>query len=237
MFKGVINHVDVLVVVGFFRPPPSVDRVLDEDDEEQEYAKSDLDQAGWNIVCNDRLVLHTDRSAITGWGTRNIPRYHTQFSSIGGTVIFSSKISDNLPLRTTKRGLNTSSDVYMVVLDYMVEGLRKFIDFTNKWKGQVEQAKDFFVETDTKLPSEAALSIPQERWTEVKKAAPYGQGFKFSPKLKLPDETNPIKKIVFLRPSEDVKAVAQLLFDDPNAKPRDVGERCFDIQLKRAKDE
>ncbi|HYD64474.1 ATP-binding protein [Azospirillum sp.] len=235
LFRGIIRDVEVEILVGFYRSPPALDKLVEDEEQELEFPKTDNEQAGWNIVCNDRLVLHADRTAVTGWGIRNIPKYHTQFSSIGGTVTMRSAHSFNLPLKTTKRGINTSSEVYLVVLDYMIEGLRKFIDFTNKWKGQSELNADVFANAQPKMPSLSALSVPDDKWVKVQKVSQYGEGFKYSPPLKLPKDPNPLKKIVFLRKEEDVKAVAEFLFDDAAVKPKEVGERCFDIQLEKAR--
>jgi hypothetical protein len=41
------------------------------------------------------------------------------------------------------------------------------------------------------------------------------------------------RRISFARPLEEVRLVAQLLFDDVNAKPSIVGDRCFELQLCR----
>ncbi len=47
-------------------------------DQEQE-VRASRDDAGWTIVCNDRVVVHRDKSRLTGWGDGGVPSYHNQF--------------------------------------------------------------------------------------------------------------------------------------------------------------
>src|SRR5262249_34970837 len=107
VFRGRIGMVRVEVVVGFYRKPLTDVEI----DEESESPKADLSQAGWSVICNDRLILRSDKSATTGWGTGNVPRFHNQFSSIAGVVTLRSTDPSLLPLNTTKRGIQTSTDV------------------------------------------------------------------------------------------------------------------------------
>ena len=95
-------------------------------------------------MCNDRVVLYNDKTVKTGWGTGGVPGYHNQFISIAGVVSFHSTDSMKLPLNTTKRGLDASSDIYLIVLDYMREGLKKFTLFTNAWKRREEETDEAF---------------------------------------------------------------------------------------------
>jgi hypothetical protein len=54
--------------------------------------------------------------------------------------------------------------------------------------------------------------------------------------LPLPEDKKPSsRKIVFSRPAEDVRLVSKMLFDDSDEKPGIVGDKCFEIQLTKAK--
>ena len=69
VFKGRIGKVDAEVVVGFYRKPLTDAEI----DEENELPRADLAQAGWSVICNDRLILRSDKTAVTGWGTDSVP--------------------------------------------------------------------------------------------------------------------------------------------------------------------
>ena len=82
-----------------------------------------------------------------------------------------------------------------------------FTDYTNKWKGRANESKKHMEEA-------TALSL-EEIKTEAKTLS-------FSP-TKRSGKT------------ELVRALAQYLFDDANADPSDVGEKCFDLMLKETR--
>ena len=51
-----------------------------------------------------------------------------------------------------------------------------------------------------------------------------------------PEDKKPSsRKIVFSRPTEEVRLVSKLLFDDPDEKPGIVGDKCFEMQLTKTK--
>ena len=53
VFKTNFDGVDIFLAVGFTRPIPSQNEIL----EEQEAARYSSIDAGWTILCNDRAVL------------------------------------------------------------------------------------------------------------------------------------------------------------------------------------
>jgi hypothetical protein len=87
------------------------------------------------LLCNDRAVIVGDKGRITGWGD-GIPLYHPQFAIITGIIEFRAKRAEKLPVTTTKRALDTSSNVWLESLVKMKEGIRVWIDYTNQWKNQ-----------------------------------------------------------------------------------------------------
>ncbi len=229
VYKGKIRDVEFEVVVGFYRPP-----LTEEDIEaENEAPRADLSQAGWSVICNDRLVLRSDKTATTGWGTGGVPRFHNQFSSIAGVVNLHSTDPAQLPLKTTKRGIETSSDVYFRLLDSMREGTKQFTDYTNKWKGKADEVKDQF--TDAQLLP--AAQIPKAVTAGLKpvhksKLPPDVVADIFKPSLPQPEKTESDKvKITFTRSVTEVRAVAKSLLDDEEAKPPQVGDACFQAAL------
>ena len=117
------DDVSVKLVIGFYAPPPSPEDIDDEND-----LKRSTADAGWTVVCNDRVVLYNDKSHLTGWGEAGVPQYHTQFIGIRGIVIFESNNPKKLPMTTTKRGVDTSSYIYAAVKNRMRQGLKMFTD-------------------------------------------------------------------------------------------------------------
>jgi hypothetical protein len=131
IYSAVINDVEIDLIVGFHSTLAS-DL---ENQEERKHSKYDSKNAGWTIVCNDRIVVYKDKTELTGWGLE-IPRYHTQFIAISGIVYFRSKKPENLPITTTKRGVDSTSPVFLSARKHIIEGTKLFIDYTNKWKGE-----------------------------------------------------------------------------------------------------
>lgn len=232
LYQATYGDVDVSLAVGFYAPPPSPDDL----DDENEMRRSSMD-AGWTIVCNDRVVLYNDRSHLTGWGEAGVPKYHTQFIGIRGIVLFESKNPKSLPMTTTKRGVDTSSSVYSAVKDQMRKGLKMFTDYTNRWKGQNEgeriystAAQNVSVDLLTKPHKEVEATTSVE-FTKYKGA------FVFNPKLPKPANDKPFKRISFSRSEEDILTVVEYFYEDRThpVKPSQVGEKCFEMILEQAK--
>jgi hypothetical protein len=224
------DGVDVFLAVGFWRPIPTEEEIATEQ-EETRYSSID---AGWTVLCNDRAVLYGDRSELTGWGEAGIPRYHTQFIAISGIVEFKCNDASKLPTTTTKRGIDAASPLYLQIKNKMREGMRVFIDYTNEWKGRVEEGKKY-IEAEKAIPFEEvkveAGKLPLRSTT---RAVP--KGYQYKPKLPSPKKLEPRKRrISFVKDVEDVESVAEYLFDDKNADPSSVGERCFDLFLREAR--
>ena len=232
LYKQIFGDVSVTLAVGFYAPPPSL-ADIDDENELKRYSS----EAGWTIVCNDRVVVYNDKSHLTGWGEAGIPQYHTQFVGIRGIVIFESNSPKNLPMTTTKRGVDTSSAIYAVVKDRMRQGLKMFTDYTNKWKGQTEKERAY---------SAAAKSIPVEKLIGTQKeveevvSVQFRQnrgGLVFNPSLPKPSNAKPYRIIRFSKDLEDILDIVEYFYKDRTHQisPSQVGERCFDIVLAKAK--
>ena len=225
VFTTSISGVDVRLVVGFYRSL-ATEQVIEE---ESESPRETSHKAGWTVICNDRVVLYGDRSLVTGWGRATVPRFHNQFLAIAGVVEFESTDSLSLPLNTTKRGLDTSSDVYLTILDYMQEGTKVFTSFTNRWKSREEEVAPAFEAASQRSPREIAADVPEAEWTAVAKLREQGhQARRYSPHLPNPPDAEMTRRIVFTRPIDRIRRVALHLFDDADVPPREVGERAFD---------
>lgn len=190
LYQQTFGNVNVRLAVGFYAPPPSPDDI----DDENTMKRSSAD-AGWTIVCNDRVVLYNDKSYLTGWGEAGVPQYHTQFIGIRGIVIFESNNPKDLPMTTTKRGIDTSSNIYSAVKDRMRQGLKMFTDYTNRWKGRNDSERVYStaakcVPIDTLIDSREKV----EAVTPIKFRQNKG-GLVFNPDLPKPPNDRPYRII------------------------------------------
>lgn len=228
IFSGKIDGVDVDMHVGFYKPVPDEQEL-----EEQDQGTFSADEAGWTVVCNDRVVLYHDKTRLTGWGEASVPSFHNQFISIAGVIHFRCNDASKLPVTTTKRGINASSDVYAQAKDKMRQGLKLFTSYTNQLKKDRGRRDEIFAATgaiDLRALKKSSTAPSSQHWTKDRKF----EGKTFVPVLPRVIESS-IKTIRFLKPQEEISKVARHLLDDPNAKPSAVGEECFDRALKEAK--
>jgi hypothetical protein len=230
IFEASIDGVDIFLTVGFTRPIPSQEEASDEQTE----TKYSTQNAGWTVLCNDRAVLFADKTELTGWGEAGVPQYHTQFIAISGVVEFRAADASKLPTTTTKRGIDTSSKLYLRVKNKMREGMKRFTDYTNRWKSYAEESKKY-IEDGTPLSLEEIKSETRNiSFNKTKHTLLPGK--QYSPDLPVPKKEEPnLRRISFTKERKHIERVAEYLFDDRDAKPSDVGEKCFDLILKEAK--
>jgi hypothetical protein len=235
VFRKTIDGVLVSITVG-----RNTNRALgDEEDEDAGFERDRSSAtAGWTVLCNDRAVIVGDKSRLTGWGD-GIPLYHPQFAIITGIIEFRSKHADKLPVTTTKRALDTSSNVWLESLVKMKEGMRVWIDYTNQWKNQAgaEQQQARHWEGARPMPLRMAIEAVARRKATRKLD---DEGVEFNPKKNkvLPEPPNKMpssRRVIFSKPAEEIRLVGKALLDDENAKPGNVGEKAFDLALARAK--
>ncbi|KKL84912.1 hypothetical protein LCGC14_1959980 [marine sediment metagenome] len=229
IFKTKKDGVDVFLSVGFTRGIPTPNDIADE----QEQKKYSSEDAGWTIICNDRVVLYCDRSEMTGWGEAGVPRYHTQFIAISGIVEFKSDDASKLPTTTTKRGVDASSPLYLQTKNKMREGMRFFTDYTNQWKGRAEEAQKHFKEGKPLSFNEIKTETQRLHLNPTTRSFPPGEQYK--PDLPLPKRLEPTRRrISFIKHVADIKAVAEY-FGDIDMEPSEAGEKCFDLFLREAR--
>lgn len=234
VFQKTIDDVLVSIAVGI-----NAGKSLSDDEEDDVGFERDRSSAtaGWTVLCNDRAVIVGDKSRLTGWGD-SIPLYHAQFAIITGIIEFRSKHADKLPVTTTKRALDTSSNVWLESLVKMKEGMRIWITYTNQWKNHPRADQSVFWEQAKPMPLTQAIEAVAARKLTKK----IGDSIEFNPQkarvLPEPEDKKPSsRRIVFSRPAEELRAVSKMLFDDPDEKPGIVGDRCFEIQLVRSKEQ
>lgn len=219
-----VDGVRIRVVVGLFRPLATEDEV-----DAETNSHEGLERAGISVICNDRVILLSDRSLKTGWGDGGVPRFHPQFRAIAGLIDISSNDASKLPIATTKNDLDVGSDVYLIARQACVEGIKAFTNFTNKWKGMEYKTADFF---DSAKATEArkGIAFAHKQGRKVAKS----NALRFRPNLPEPKSKDPRRRISFVRESSEIKKVAAYLFDDEKMKPAEVGAECFDLKLLEA---
>lgn len=231
VYEGEQDGVSVRLVVGFLARPPGESEIEDE----MERPRRSKEEAGWTVIANERVVLYKDKSRVTGWGTGNVPAYHPQFITVSGVVEFRCDQAEKLPINTTKRGLEAGDELYLHVRDFMMEGMRIFTQHTNRWKQHKEEELALFESARREPVRDVAKSIPEDRWTRPRNSPTER---KFVPDLPRPKTAeHGTRQIRFARPLSQIKTVAEYLFEDPDAEPRDVGEKCFDLLLDEARDQ
>lgn len=232
VFQKTIDGVTVSITVGL-----NTGRGLSFDDDDSPEFERDRSAAtaGWTVFCNDRAVIVGDKSRLTGWGD-GIPLYHYQFSIITGIIEFRSKHADQLPVTTTKRALDTSSDVWLQALVKMKEGMRIWISYTNTWKNHPRSDQTQYWEKAKPLALRKAIEMVSQRERAVK-----AEGvIEFNPQkqkvIPLPPTQKPSsQRIVFSRPKEEIRTVSKSLFDSFDEKPGLIGEKCFELILLEVK--
>ena len=234
VYRHVIDDVTVSITVGL-----NTGRGLPGDEDDETLFERDRSSvtAGWTVFCNDRAVIVGDKSRLTGWGD-GIPLYHYQFSIITGIVEFRSKRAEKLPVTTTKRALDTTSDVWLEALVKMKEGMRVWINYTNKWKNHPRSDQSVYWESAVPLALDEAIEAVAVRPNATKRDG----HIEFNPqKQKVvpepPNKKPSSRRIVFSRPIEEVRTVAKALFDTFDEKPGVVGDKCFSLVLSEILEE
>ena len=234
IFEKTYGSVSVSLIVGFYAPTPSEEE-LDDGTE----GRRRREDAGWTIVCNDRVVLYNDKTHLTGWGEAGVPSYHTQFIGIKGIVTFESTNPEELPMTTTKRGVDLSSSIYADVKNKMRDGLKTFTQYTNVWKGRISEERTH---------SKGAQSIPYTKILEADdafresygiRAKKYAGAIVFKPELPKPKQDKPYVIIRYSKPREDVITLHEFFYKDNSLplNPSEIGAKCFDILLEQSKEQ
>ena len=221
LYKGTsADGVSIFLAVGFTRSIPSGLELI----EEQEGSRYSSIDAGWTILCNDRAVVYCDRSELTGWGEAGVPRYHTQFIAISGVVEFRCDDPSKLPTTTTKRGIDSSSPLYLQVKNRMREGMKIFTQYTNKWKGNTEESRRH-IQRGRPLALDDIKTHSQS--VNFRKTRTLDDGQQFKPRLPAPVVDEPTKgRISFYKELVKIKDVAEFL-GNPEMDYSDVGRSLF----------
>ncbi|TPE62584.1 hypothetical protein FJQ54_05180 [Sandaracinobacter neustonicus] len=229
VYKGHLKGVDIELYAGLFRRLPDAD-----DDAKESEVKNSVDDAGWSVACNDRIVVWKDRTWVTGWGEGTTPSFHNQFMAITGLLILRSENPALLPLTTTKRGIDHGTEIYSYAKDMMSAATKKLTDFTNTWK-KSEAALHTIYREDTVAMSltdikTRAPELPMKKWPRNKAIEFY------IPQFPAPTRNNKLSTVSFVADKADVELLGVVYFADAKAKAKDVGRQAFAYELARYKD-
>ena len=223
VYRGEIEGVAVEVYAGLLGPPLDEEELAERDGEQEGRS-----QAGWTIACNDRVVVSRDRTYLTGWGTAGVPSYHGQYTVIAGIALLTADHVQDLPLTTTKRGLDASCVVYARLLDIMRDATKVLTSFTNSWKTKEARREPL---GQTKPRTLAAL-----REFDEARSVTHGKfkGMKlFKPDLPQPPRAPKSPRVSFVAEKSELDALREY-FEDDDLKPGEIGRLAFEETLDEA---
>lgn len=190
-------------------------------------APSNPRQAGWYVVCNGRVILEADRSAVTGWGVLEeeanrtiIPSYHNQFARFRGLVFFDSEDLSLVPWNTTKTGIDQDNRYWQATFQRMLELMRPAIDFLNELDADIDE----FTKENSPMSnfiSKSGTAKPEAFRSNSKFQAPSRTTFAKGPKR---------VKIQYSRAVDEIELLQDAL---GVSSAKAVGEATFDASLAR----
>ena len=181
----------------------------------------EVGRRGWNVFCNDRLILVDDQSEETGWTGKDgkLPKYHQIFHEFFGFVFLSSNNPANLPLNTSKTGLYTSSHIYAYVLDKMISTAKTVTKYLSKkystQKSESDAVDEDIQSTAQDKPDSTNVSV-SELATDTEFTAPV-------------QKTTPLATINYKKPKSLVEKVKKHIGVSSN---KDVGSETFDYYIE-----
>lgn len=176
---------------------------------------------GWNVFCNDRLILVDDLSDKTGWTGKDakLPKYHPIFNEFYGFVFLSSNNPALLPLNTSKTGLLTYTPTYTYILDKMISTAKPVIKYlSNKYND--EKSESEAVEENIKSKMEIEPETKTTAISELK------GDIKFIAPVK---HTTQYTTISYRKPKQIVDKVKAHMRTNVNKK---VGTETFDFYVE-----
>lgn len=163
-------------------------RFTAEPDHDLKQNKETASDFGWSIICNDRLIVMSNREQKTGWDSR----WHPEFNGFVGYVKFVSDDPNKLPWNTLKTDVDEANQLYQDVLSDMRS-------FTRSWRQNAYDAKKAR-KAEKKLVTPAAKKDPKKK----------GATTENTPK----ESTKPVKRSSRPKSKLDHNHVTKLLPED-----------------------
>ena len=184
-YKTKQGTVAVEIIGGMAAEPPENNDPSERDDGDKRF--------GWYVVCNGRIVLAADKTIVAGWGGEEWPQWHRQYSGFIGIVLFTAANAAALPLTTTKRSVDSSSEIYRRVHPDMRTVTKNWISYTNARKQSLDEAKAKEAKTKAVqiqlVPMQESVVLPElipkqlEKSANVHYSVPIGQMKKLATEL------------------------------------------------------
>jgi hypothetical protein len=137
----------------------------------------------------------------------------------------SSDKPEKLPLTTTKRGLEASTNIYLVVREQMQIATKYFTTFTNRWKSKVKELEAFYRQSELRNVDRIRVMLKNAEFSKVKKIA---GAERFQPELPQPKVEDKGQRIAFYRPRDKADKLGHALFGADDWDYETLGETCFD---------
>jgi hypothetical protein len=182
-----------------------------------------LEDGGWYLFCNDRLIIGPEQTELTGWtgsGGDGGPNYHGQYQRFRGYAFFYADDSAVLPWNTTKNGMDRDSPRYKFIRLKMIELMKPVITFLNQMKK--EREKD---STPDERPLEQIVESSVSTMVNEYKTENLSKVFSYPPTASVTVREPDTGKIAYSRPINRIKKVMKLLGIKSH---KEVGERTFD---------
>ncbi len=196
------SGVEVEIIAGMAGMPP--------DDLQATERHADTDYFGWFVLCNDRVVVASDKTDQTVWGDGEFPGWHYQYNGFIGVVSFHAKDPNLLPWRTTKRDVDGSSGVYRRAVERMKDATRPWIKYTGDRRVDIEEAK----RREASATTQSLFEVQVNPTFDVPRVTPTSDRIAVS-------------SIQYQKPTSDIAKVKKMLGNArmPNYR---VGEMTFD---------
>lgn len=188
--------------------------------------KKQGDMGGWYIFCNNRLIKGPEQTIITGWDASvpvSIPKYHIQYSSFRGVVLFEVKDPTYLPWTTAKNEIDIDSPIFRAVRLEMIRlmlPVKVFLDEVHKESGDFINGRIEKKYLQSEIDS-AGLKSFLDVQTSKEFIAPHREH-----KTRKRDEVT----ITYKKTKDKVDKIKKLL---GVSSAKEVGEQTFEYVYKR----
>lgn len=174
-------------------------------------------QAGWYVVCNDRMLLFADRSRLTGWG-QEVADYHPQYRRFRGYVYLTGP-STAMPWNTAKTAIDEDSHLWRLVRADIVDALRDARSVMNRLKTERQERP----EAERPVSQSLRNAVP----TALGELAPHA-AILVPPRP--PRQPPSVRRIAYSVPTDEFDEVSSHL--DVTA-PAEVGRNTFEYFYRR----
>lgn len=180
--------------------------------------------AGWYIYCNDRLVVEADSSELTGWGVRSNVKFHPDYAMFRGILFLDSEDTLKLPLTTTKKGIDSTANIYKTSRTFMDEGMNYVLAFLKNVR-KLEDSDDYRNTLNEVEDKKNVVELKTEDFSS------YDSRRFYSPDLNS-DVIKTKKDFVRISFSTGIKLAEKAKIHSGSKNYKELGENVFDYYTK-----